>query len=155
MNPLIASLAVIVFLFSPPVLPMAFAALGGDATSIDADRAQMKGSEELKQGSTYTVHQLKGASGTVVREYISSGGSVFAVAWQGQFVPNMQQLLGTYFDQYSAAVKANKDAHAGRHPLNLQLPGLVVQMNGYTHAYHFRAYVPQQVPAGVTEEELQ
>lgn len=74
MKPLMASLAVIVFLFSPPVLPMAFAALGGDAASIDADRAQMKGSEELKQASTYTVHQLKGASGTLVREYISSGG---------------------------------------------------------------------------------
>ena len=118
----------------------------------------MKASEKLTQASAYTVHQFTGASGTVVREYVSSAGSsagnVFAVAWQGPFFPDMQQLLGSYFDQYSAAVKANKDAHIGRHPLNLQLPGLVVQMNGYMRAYHFRAYIPEQVPAGVKEEEL-
>jgi hypothetical protein len=114
----------------------------------------MKGSEQLKQASAYTVHQLTSPSGTVVREYVSPAGKVFAVAWQGPFFPDMQQLLGSYFDQYSAAIKANKEAHLGRHPLSLQLPGLVVQMNGYMRAYHFRAYIPEQVPAGVKEEEL-
>ena len=150
MKALIASLAVVVSLFSPP----AFAALGGDAASVDADRAQMKGSEELKSASAYTVHQLTSASGTVVREYVSSSGNVFAVAWQGPFFPDMQELLGCYFEQYSAAVKVNRSARVGRHPLNLQLSGLTVQMNGYARAYHFRAYVPQQIPAGVKEEEL-
>jgi hypothetical protein len=150
MKALVASLAVVVSLFSPP----AFAVLGGDAASVDADRAQMKGSGELKQASTYTLHQLTGPSGTVVREYVSPAGKVFAVAWQGPFFPDMQQLLGSYFDQYSAAVTANKEAHLGRHPLNLQLPGLVVQTNGYMRAFHFRAYIPQQVPTGVKEEEL-
>ena len=131
MKALVASLAVVVCLFSPLVSPSAFGALGGDAASVDSDRAQMKASEKLTQASDYTVHQFTGASGTVVREYISSAGSsagnVFAVAWQGPFFPDMQQLLGSYFDQYSAAVKVNKDAHIGRRPLNLQLPGLVVQ----------------------------
>jgi hypothetical protein len=97
---------------------------------------------------------LTGESGTVVREYVSPSGNVFAVAWQGQFFPDMHQLLGTYFNQYSAAVKANKEARVGRHPLNLQLPGLTVQLNGHMRAYHFRAYVPQQIPAGVKQEEL-
>ncbi len=150
MKVLVATLAVVVSLFSP----RAFAALGGNAASVDADRAQMKASEELKEASSYTVHQFTGASGTVVREYVSSAGNVFAVAWQGPFFPDMQQLLGSYFEQYSAAVKASKEAHAGRHPLNLQLPGIVLHLNGYMRAYHFSAYVPQQVPAGVKEEEL-
>ncbi|MFZ3342689.1 MAG: DUF2844 domain-containing protein [Terriglobales bacterium] len=150
MKALVATLAVVVCLFSP----FAFGSLGGDAASVDSDRAQMKGSEQVTQASSYTVHQLTSASGTVVREYVSPAGHVFAVAWQGPFFPDMQQLLGSYFDQYSTAVKANKDAHVGRHPLNLQLPGLVVQMNGYMRAYHFRAYIPQQVPAGVKEEAL-
>src|ERR1700722_9164389 len=121
MKALVATLAVVVSLFSPP----AFAALGGNAASVDADRVQMKAIEELKQASTYTVHQFTGASGTVVREYVTSAGQVFAVAWQGPFFPDMQQLLGSYFEPYSAAVKVNKDAHVGRHPLNLQLPGVV------------------------------
>ncbi len=132
----------------------AYAALGGDVASIGADRAQMKGSVEQRQTLAYSVSEIKASNGTVVREYASPSGHVFAVAWQGQFAPDLQQLLGTYFDQYSAAVKANKATYVGRRPLNLQLPGLVVQMTGYMRAYHFRAYLPQEVPAGVKQEEL-
>ncbi|MFZ3266542.1 MAG: DUF2844 domain-containing protein [Terriglobales bacterium] len=150
MKAFLASLAVVAL-----ICPLAaYAALGGDVASIEADRAQMKGSVQQRQTSAYTVHEIKGSSGTVVREYASPSGQVFAVAWQGQFAPGLQQLLGTYFDQYSAAVKTNKATYVGRRPLNLQLPGLVVQVNGYMRAYHFRAYLPQQIPAGVKPEEL-
>lgn len=150
MKSLIASLLV-----AASLCPLrAFAALGGDAASIDIDRSQMKASVQSKQTSTYTVHQLAIPGGTVVREYLSSAGNVFAVAWQGPFMPDMQRLLGSYFDQYSAAIKANKQTYTGRHPLNLQLSGLIVQKNGYMRNYHFRAYLPQQVPAGVKQEEL-
>lgn len=151
MKALVASLAVVVCL-----IPMqAYAALGGDVSSIEADSARMKASREVKQVAAYAVHQLTGMSGTVVREYVSPAGNVFAVAWQGPFVPDMQQLLGSYFDKYSAAVKANKETHVGRRPLSLQLPGLVVETNGYVRHYHFRAYVPQAVPAGVRQEDMQ
>jgi len=151
MKALIASLSVFVCLF--PL--QAYAALGGDAASVATDSAQMKASREVKQAAGYAVHQLTSESGTAVREYVSPSGNVFAVAWQGQFTPDMQQLLGSYFEQYSAAVKANKESHIGRRPLNLKLPGLVVQMNGYMRHYHFRAYLPQAVPAGVRQEEMQ
>jgi hypothetical protein len=150
MKALLLSLAMGVSLFSS----LAFGALGGDAASVAADRAQLKAGEVQKQTSTYTVHQLMGEGGTIVREYISPSGNVFAVAWQGQFFPDMQQLLGNYFDQYSAAVKANKEARVGRRPLNLQLPGLTVQLDGHMRAYHFRASIPQQIPARVKQEEL-
>jgi len=126
----------------------AFASLGGDAASVDADVAQMRAGRSIEQAATYTVQQLNTDSGTTVREYVSFGGRVFAVSWQGSFVPDMQQLLGSYFDQYSAAVKANREAYRGRRPLDIQLPGLVVQMTGYARHFHFRAYIPQQVPAG-------
>ncbi|MGA2001895.1 MAG: DUF2844 domain-containing protein, partial [Terriglobales bacterium] len=102
----------------------------------------------------YTVHEIQAASGTVVREYVSSAGIVFAVAWQGQFAPNMQQLLGAYFEQYSAGVQAAKASYVGRRPLNLHLSGLVVQLNGHIRAFHGRAYLPEQIPAGAKEEEL-
>jgi hypothetical protein len=153
MKALVLSLAVVVSVFPLFSLP-AFGALGGNAASVAADRALLKAGDVQTQTSSYTVHQLKAESGTVVREYVSPSGNVFAIAWQGQFFPDMQQLLGTYFDQYSAAVKANKDARVGRRPLNLQLPGLNVQLNGHMRAYHFRACVPQQIPAGVKQEEL-
>jgi len=150
MNTLLTSLVLVSCLSALP----AEAALGGDATSIDADQAQMKGSVELKQYAAFNVHQIKGPSGTTVREYVSSAGTVFAVAWNGPFLPDLQQLLGNYFDQYSAGVKADKASHVGRHPLNLQLPGLVVQMSGHVRDYHGRAYLPSQVPGVVKAEDL-
>lgn len=135
------------------VLP-ARAALGGDVTSIDADQVRMKGSVELKQSAAFNVHQIKVPTGTLVREYVSPAGRVFAIAWNGPFLPDLQQLLGNYFDQYSAGVKANKASYIGRRPLNLQLPGLVVQMTGHVRDYHGRAYLPNEVPDGVKVEDL-
>lgn len=150
MKTLLATVAVIPLLF-----PLAaYAALGGDASSVEADRAQMKGSVQQRQTAAYTVHEIRGASGTTVREFVSPAGNVFAVAWQGAVSPNMRQLLGTSFEQYSAGVQAEKAKRVGRRPLNLQLPGLAVQMNGIMRAYHLRAYIPVQVPAGVRTEEL-
>ena len=150
MNTLLTSLALIVCLSALP----ASAALGGDVTSIDADQAQMKGSVEVKQFSAFTIHQIKVPIGTVVREYVSPAGTVFAVGWTGPFLPDLQQLFGNYFDQYSAGVKAEKASYVGRHPLNVQTPGLVVQMTGHVRDYHGHAYLPNQVPVGVKTEEL-
>jgi hypothetical protein len=150
MKSLLVGLALFVSL-SPAA---AYAGLGGNVASVEADRAQMKGAVVSRQASSYTVHEIEATSGTTVREFVSPAGTVFAVAWQGPFVPNMEQLLGTYFDQYSAGVRANKATYVGRRPLNLQLPGLTVQMNGYMHAIHFRAYIPEQLPAGAKQEEL-
>ena len=143
-------LALIVMLIPFPAL----ASLGGNAASIEADRAHIEGTVEIRQSSAYIVHEIKSAAGMVVREYVRSSGVVFGVAWQGQFVPDLQQLLGPYFDQYSAGVKAQKATYVGRRPLNLQLPGLVVQRNGYMRAERGRAYVPNQVPPGVKLEEI-
>ena len=150
MKTLLVSLALIVCASALP----ARAALGGDVASIDADQAQMKGSVELQQFAAYSIHHIKAPSGTAVREYLSSAGTVFAVAWNGPFLPNLQQLLGNYFEQYSAGVKAEKATYVGRRPLNVQLSGLVVQMTGHVRDYHGRAYLPNQVPGGVKSEDL-
>ena len=131
------------------------AALGGRVPSVESDRAQMKGTLQTRQTSLYSVHEIKGASGVMVREYVSPAGVVFGVGWRGLYVPDLQQLLGVYFEQYAEGVKAQKTGYVGRRPLNLQLPGLVVQMNGHMRAINGRAYVPEQVPMGMKLEELQ
>lgn len=143
-------LALLILLIPFPAL----AALGGNAGSIEADSAQMKGTVAMRQLAAYSVHEIKGSAGTVVREYVSPAGKVFAVAWQGPFAPNFQQILGSYFEQYSAGVKQLKSTYVGRRPLNLQLPGLVVQRNGHMRAEYGHAYIPQEIPAGVKVEEL-
>jgi hypothetical protein len=134
----------------------AFAALGGNASSVQTDQAHMKATAQIRMApnGAYSVHELQSPYKTVVREFISSDGRVFGVAWQGPFIPNMQQILGTYFQQYSAAAKEAKSKYAGRRPMNIQQPGLVVQTSGHMRAYWGRAYVPDMVPQGVSAEEI-
>lgn len=131
----------------------AFASLGGDASSVEADRAHMNASVRVTQSQNYSVHEMQSASGTLVREYVSPAGKVFAVTWSGQFMPQMQQILGNYFSQYTAALQAQPHRY-GHRPLDLRLPGLVIQTGGHMRAYSGRAYVPDMLPQGVSAEAI-
>src|SRR5512137_1931106 len=105
----------------------ASAALGEDITSVQTDQALMKGSLITIYEKAYTVNEFKAPSGTIVREYISPGGKIFAVAWQGPFIPNLRQLFGTYFEQYSRAAQTRNSIRPRvRGPLLIREPGLVV-----------------------------
>ncbi len=101
----------------------------------------------------YTVNEYTLASKTVVREYAAPGGNVFAVSWQGPFIPDLRQLLGRYFDRY-AATAADK-SRAFHHPVSLKDPHLVIQATGHMRAFSGVVYLPDQLPVGLTENELQ
>jgi hypothetical protein len=133
----------------------ALAALGGDITTVHEDQAQMKGSLKTTQAEAYTVHEIKASAGTVVKEYVNPAGKVFAITWRGQFIPNMQQLLGSYYQQFSDAAAAQRAARPGHRPLNIQQPDLVVQNGGHMRSYFGKAYVPAMLPQGVTADEIQ
>jgi Protein of unknown function (DUF2844) len=144
----------IAFLVLSLSLP-AFAALGGDVASVHEDQAQMKGTLKTTQAEAYSVHEISASANTVVKEYVSPAGKVFAITWHGQFIPDMQQLLGTYYDQYAQAAKTQRESHSGHHPVNIQQPGLVFQNGGHMRSYVGRAYVPDMVPQGVNVNALQ
>ena len=132
----------------------AFATLGGTESSVEADRAQMKATVTMSKTDGYTVHEIKTNFGTMVREYVSPGGQVFGVAWQGPFIPDMHQILGTYFQQFSSAAKTSREKAHGRRPLDLHEPGLVMQSSGHLRGYWGRAYDPNLVPQGIKLEEI-
>jgi Protein of unknown function (DUF2844) len=132
----------------------AWASLGGNAGSVEADRAQMNAAVEVTDRGAYAVHAMKAPGGTVVNEFVSPEGKVFAVAWHGQFPPQMQQILGTYFDQYTTALAAQQKRY-GHRPMDLETPGLVVEMSGHMRAYVGRAYLPDALPAGVKIADIQ
>ena len=125
--------------------PAARAALGADISSIDADRISMKGA--LTGFSTvkgYAVHEITTAAGVHVREYLTSDGKVFAVSWQGPFIPDLRQMLGTYYASYAQAASA---PHVGGHRhLRIERPGLVVESNGRMRAFYGRAWDPALLP---------
>jgi len=144
-------LALLMFLLPLPAL----AALGGDVESVHQDQAQMKGTLKTTEGTTFTVHEIKASAGTVVKEYASPAGKVFAITWHGQFIPNMQQLLGSYYQQFADAATTQREAHAGHRALNIQQPNLVVQNGGHMRSYFGKAYLPAMLPQGVTKDEIQ
>lgn len=132
----------------------AWASLGGNAGSVEADRAHMNAAIEVNQHENYTVHAMTAPGGTVVNEFISPEGKVFAITWHGQFMPELQQILGSYFQEYTGALAA-QEHHYGRRPMNLQTGDLVVQMSGHMRAYVGRAYLPNALPRGVRAAEIQ
>src|SRR4051812_42114752 len=91
--------ALAVVLLACSITLPAFAALGGDAASADTDAAKMKGQSRAMAVAGYTVKEITLPSGTLVREYVSAEGKVFAVTWSGMSQPDLQQTLGNYFEQ--------------------------------------------------------
>jgi len=132
----------------------AMAALGGDLNSVQDDATQMKAAVKVQQKPAYAVHEITDKSKTVVREYVSPDGRVFGVAWQGLFMPNLTQILGTYLQQYHDAVEQEHAKVPGRHSLMINQPGLVVESSRRIRAYYGRAYVPDLLPQGVQPEEV-
>ncbi len=145
---LLASMALLMF-----ALPFcATATLGETSISTEADRVSMKASLRMSTTAKYTVHEIQAPSGTIIREYISSTGTVFAVAWQGPVMPDLRQTLGRYFDRYTAAASAK---HASYRHMAVRESDLVVQSNGHMRSFSGRAYLPLLLPQGVSVEEIQ
>jgi hypothetical protein len=138
-------------LLSGVVTLPAFAALGGDAASVDTDTAKLKGQARAVAAGGYTVNQITLPSGTVINEYVSAEGKVFAVTWKGLSVPNLQQTLGVYFEEFKAAASA---PHSGHSHISLQAPELVVRTGGHMRARNGKAYVPALLPPNFSVDDI-
>ena len=134
---------------------MASASLGGTVSSIESDRVHVQGALlHIVTGASYTVHELQSASGTVIREFVSPAGTVFGVAWQGPWMPDLRQLLGTYFDQYVNAVRDVRARRRGHGPIVIDTAELVVRVSGRQRAFSGNAYVPSLLPAGFDPQSV-
>ena len=145
---LLAGIALVTF-----GLPIcALATLGESSTSTETDRVSMKAPVlRVLPAAKYTVHEIQTPSGIMVREYVSSAGAVFAVAWRGPVMPDLRQVLGKYFDRYTAGTAGK---HAGHRHVEVREADLVVQSNGHMRSFSGRAHLPQLLPQGVTVEEI-
>ncbi|TLY77054.1 MAG: DUF2844 domain-containing protein, partial [Gammaproteobacteria bacterium] len=106
--------------------------------------ARMKGALRISASAGFTVHEITSSNGTVVREYLSPDGKVFAVTWRGPGIPDLRQMLGDYYGQYAQAASA---PHLGGHRhLAIEQPGLVVQSSGRLRSFFGRAWAPDLLP---------
>lgn len=129
------------------------ASLGGTRATVDSDRAALRGAHSVNTATGYEVHEIATPGGGRVREYLTAGGTVFAVSWRGPTIPDLRQLLGAYYERFAAAAGA---PHAGRRrELRIEQPELVVESAGRMRAFYGRAWAPQLLPQGFATAEIE
>jgi len=129
----------------------ALAALGGDAASVQADSARLKGVVHVTAATSYSVHEIETSAGIQVREYLSREGQVFAVSWRGPGRPDLAPLLGKYAAQLAELPGA---PHYNHHHLSVETPEVVVQSSGRTRAFFGRAWAPALLPQNFSVSDI-
>jgi hypothetical protein len=150
------ALALGAVLVTGQALSPARAGLGDTVASVQADRVSAKGQLRARSGAGYSVQEITAGTGTVIREYVSPAGVVFAVSWSGPAMPNLQQILGTYFAQYRSTV-ATQHTNAerpGHNHVEVRAPTLVVHSGGHMRQFSGIAYVPSLVPPNLSISDL-
>ena len=145
---LIPALVLAVTLTLPNV---AYAALGATVDSVARDEAMLKGADIVTPTVNYDLHEIKAATGTTVREYVSRQGTVFAVAWEGRSTPELEQLLGSSYTRYLAEARTHRSGH---HLLSINTPDLVASVVRLQRSSIGHVHLPALVPAGVAVADL-
>ena len=135
-----------------PAIP-ARASLGDSVASVAVDSAHMRGQVTRSAMQGYTVHQIDTPEGMQVREFVTPSGIVFAVAWQGPFLPNLGELLGTHLSEFQAALPNSPTRR--RRALSVHTGALVVESGGHMRGFHGRAYLTTLIPAGLSPAVVQ
>jgi len=125
----------------------AWAALGKYEGSVSLDQQVLRGEIREEAHTGYKLHQIITSDGAVIREYVSPEGKVFAISWHAHFLPNLEQLLGSYFPRVQQAAQA-KVQRGG--PLVIQAGDFVYFSGGRMMDFHGSAYVPGLLPKNVT-----
>jgi hypothetical protein len=142
----------IVLLSTLLVSSSAFAVLGQDVSSVQADGARIKAAVNILTSRSYSVHEMRAPSGTSVKEFVSPAGQVFGVSWQGPVAPDLRQLLGEYFDPYMQA--AQTTPHVLRRVVHIETGDLVVESGGHMRFIVGRAYLRSKLPDGVAANDI-
>lgn len=162
----LATVAGICFIAAPLT---ARATLGESAASVATDAARMNATQGAtpayplagvpSQNTTatsanFTLEQLTTPDSTVVSEYIGPSGTVFAVTWRGAAPPDVETLLGAYFEQYRAAAERAVPSPLGLHASSVRAADVRVETAGHMGFIWGRAYLPAALPANVNLSEI-
>jgi hypothetical protein len=104
------------------------------------------------KAASYNVNATQLPNGTTVREY-AAGGVVFAVAWEGPFLPDLRELLGRHFATLTD--DSARQPMAGHNRIRIARPDVTIESGGHMRAYNGRAWVNGLLPAGFDTNEIQ
>lgn len=135
------------------LVQQAQATLGQGASSVTADRKAFSAvKRDTRSINGYTVQEME-SEASVVREYVSADGVVFAIAWDGLIHPDLTPLLGSYGPEYRSALRQNPRKQ-GRRRHQVKTERVVVEKWGHMRHLQGRAYVPDLIPSGVSIDEI-
>ena len=98
------------------------------------------------------MHELQSPTGTIIREYYGANGIIFGIAWDGEWPPDLRQLLGSYFDQYQRATVTARRVRTSRGRVAIDNNGLIVHAAGHARSSSGIAYAQALLPAGVSPD---
>jgi len=130
--------------------PPAWAALGEYEGSVDLDHQALGGEMRNETRAAYKLDQISTPDGGVISEYVSPEGRVFAISWRGPFIPNLEQLLGSYFPEVKKAARA----HTGIGPLVIKTDSFVYFSGGRMKNFFGHASLPELFPKNLTAEVM-
>lgn len=122
--------------------------------SSPASGARMLAIVPTARAGSYTVQETQLENGTAVREYATAAGLVFAVAWQGPVLPDLDVLLGGYFNAFKLETERGRLLGKRGAPVDMARDGLVVRSNGRMRNFFGHAYAIDLIPAGVVIKDL-
>ncbi len=138
-----AALAVLAF------VPASQAALGGNISGLAAEQSLFGAAYVATQTSQFSVQSLTTPAGVRIRQYADASGHVFAVAWDGPVLPDLETLLGS---SYAAYAEGQRQRGRG---VRIQTPALVVESAGMMRAFYGKALLPERLPGGVSARDIQ
>lgn len=143
-------------LLQSAVVSAAYASLGGKPSQFSTTQVR-QGARSLAAANAatanYTVTETTLDSGTVVREYADTAGLVFAVSWNGPFLPDLRALLGEHFATMNTA--AAQRPKAGHSQLAVDTQDVVIVSNGHMRAFSGKAWIPSALPAGFSTDSIE
>ena len=104
--------------------------------------------------TSYSIHQTVLPTGTRVREFVATGGTVFALVWEGPVLPDFSFFFGDYFAVFQEIARQKRESGASGGALVARQQNLVVVSRGRMGQFEGHAYVPSLVPAGIAIEKL-
>jgi hypothetical protein len=132
-----------------------WAVLGGDASSVQTDQSRMRALRTVTRApSGASVHEIRLADGSSIRQSVNARGIVYAVAWSTRLKPDFAQMLGRYAVEFDAGVADKARAQGLKRSATIDHDDLVVQSGGRLNAFVGRAWLKSQLPPDVNPDEI-
>lgn len=132
-----------------------WAVLGGDTATIQADQTRMRAQRQaLAPVLGGSVHELRMADGSSIRQFVNAQGVVYAVAWSTRLKPDFAQMLGRHAAEFDAGVASSPRMAGLQRRAVVDRGDLVVDSAGRPGAFVGRAWLKSLLPAGTRADAI-